>query len=116
MFSFKVDEEISIELLQLHQKKELYELIDANREHLRRWLLWVDKRKLEDDFASIIPIWIGNYAENNGFDAGIRYKGKLVGMIDFTILTGKTVQQVLVNFCQKMPKDKGLSQGQYQHC
>lgn len=28
MFSFKVDEEISIELLQQHNKEELYELIN----------------------------------------------------------------------------------------
>ena len=43
MFAYKADEEISIELLQQHHKEELYDLIDSNREHLRKWLLWVDK-------------------------------------------------------------------------
>jgi ribosomal-protein-serine acetyltransferase len=81
MFSFKVDKEISIELLQLQHKKELFTMIDANREHLRKWLLWVDKRKSPDDFDTVIPIWLQNYADNNGFDAGIRFNGKLVGMI-----------------------------------
>jgi hypothetical protein len=55
MFSYRVDEEISIELLQQHHKEELYNLIDSNREHLRKWLLWVDKRKSADDFEPIIP-------------------------------------------------------------
>lgn len=81
MFSFKVDEKISIELLQLLHKEELFTMIDANREHLRKWLLWVDKRKSPDDFDSIIPIWLKNYADNNGFDAVIRYNGRLVGMV-----------------------------------
>ena len=44
MFSYKVDEQIEIELLQQKDKEELYKLIDENREHLRKWLLWVDKR------------------------------------------------------------------------
>ncbi|KGR82102.1 GNAT family N-acetyltransferase [Lysinibacillus odysseyi] len=81
MFSFKVDEEIEMELLQQHHKEELFELIDRNRQYLRQWLLWVDKRTSAEDFEPIIPIWLNNYADNNGFDAGIRYKGKLVGMI-----------------------------------
>lgn len=81
MFSFKVDEQIKIELLQQQHKEELYKLIDVNRVHLRQWLLWVDKRQSPMDFEPIIPIWITNYANNNGFDAGIRYEGKLVGMI-----------------------------------
>lgn len=81
MFSFKVDDKIKIELLQQQHKEELYDLVDSNRAHLRQWLLWVDKRQSPLDFEPIIPIWITNYANNNGFDAGIRYEGKLVGMI-----------------------------------
>jgi len=81
MFSFKVDEDLVMELLQQHHKEELFLLIDANRDYLRKWLLWVDKRKAAEDFEVIIPMWIKNYADNNGFDAGIRYRGKLVGMV-----------------------------------
>ncbi|MFB6804627.1 hypothetical protein [Peribacillus butanolivorans] len=42
MFSFKVDNQIGIELLQQQHKEELFKLVDNNREHLRKWLLWVD--------------------------------------------------------------------------
>ena len=81
MFTFKVDDNIAIELLQQQHKEELFHLIDKNRVHLRKWLLWVDKRQSSEDFEPIIPKWLINYADNNGFDAGIRYKGKLVGMV-----------------------------------
>lgn len=81
MFSYKVDKDISIEMFQQHHKEEFYSFIDENRSHLRQWLLWVDKRKSPDDMKPVIEGFIQKYAENNGFDAGIRCKGKLVGMI-----------------------------------
>jgi ribosomal-protein-serine acetyltransferase len=81
VFSLRVDDRTSIELLQQHRKEELYSLIDTNRDYLRQWLPWVDKRQSPEDFESIIPMWIKKYADNNGFDAGIRHDGKLVGMI-----------------------------------
>lgn len=81
MFLYKVNEELSLELLQQHHRYELYDLIDTNRDHLRKWLQWVDKRQSPEDFEPIIKAWLQNYGENNGFDAGIRYKGQLVGMV-----------------------------------
>lgn len=108
MFSFKVDEDISIELLQQYNKVELYNLIDSNREHLRKWLLWVDKRKSPDDFESIIPVWIRNYADNNGFDAGIRYKGKLVGMIGLHYIDWKNSTTSIGYFLSEESQGKGI--------
>ncbi|MED1205795.1 GNAT family N-acetyltransferase [Heyndrickxia acidicola] len=81
MFSFKVDEKIEIQLFQQEHKNELFSLIDKNREHLRKWLLWVDKRQSPEGLEPVISAWLTNYANNNGFDGGIRYNGTLVGMI-----------------------------------
>lgn len=108
MFSFRVDDEISIELLQQHNKEELYELIDTNREHLRKWLLWVDKRKSAEDFESIIPIWIRNYADNNGFDAGIRYNGKLVGMVGLHYIDWQNSSTSIGYFLSENAQGKGI--------
>ncbi|MER2059060.1 MAG: GNAT family protein [Niallia sp.] len=108
MFSFKVDEHISIELLQQNNKEELFELIDKNREHLRKWLTWVDKRKTAADFESIIPIWIKNYAENNGFDAGIRYHGKLVGMVGLHYIDWKNSATSIGYFLSEDAEGKGI--------
>lgn len=81
MFTLQVDEEISLQLIQLHHKEELYQLVDSNREHLREWLPWVDSTNDASNYDTIIPAWLTQFAENNGFQAGIRYKGKFVGMI-----------------------------------
>ncbi|NMH70976.1 GNAT family N-acetyltransferase [Bacillus sp. RO3] len=108
MFSFKVDQEISIELFQQHHKEELFEMIDSNRDYLRQWLLWVDKRRSPEDLEPTIPIWIRNYADNNGFDAGIRYHGKLVGMIGLHYIDWKTRSTSIGYLLSEGAQGKGI--------
>ena len=108
MFSFNVDDQIKIEMLQQQHKEELFDLIDNNRDHLRKWLLWVDKRKSAQDFESIIPIWITNYANNNGFDAGIRYNGTLVGMIGLHFIDWKNRETSIGYFLAEQYQGKGI--------
>jgi ribosomal-protein-serine acetyltransferase len=108
VFSYKVDEQIEIELLQQQHKEELFTLIDTNREHLRKWLLWVDKRKSAEDFEPIIPIWITNYANNNGFDAGIRFNGKLVGMIGLHYIDWKNKATSIGYFLSEEAQGNGI--------
>ena len=108
MFAFIVDKEISLELLQLHDKEELFELIDTNREHLRKWLTWVDKRTSPSDFETIIPLWIKNYAENNGFDVGIRYEGQLVGMLGLHYIDWKNGTTSIGYFLSETAQGKGI--------
>ncbi|MFJ8064468.1 GNAT family N-acetyltransferase [Psychrobacillus sp. NPDC096426] len=108
MFSFNVDNQIEIELLQQQHKEELFNLVNTNREHLRKWLLWVDKRKTVEDFEPIIPIWINNYANNNGFDAGIRYNGELVGMIGLHFIDWKNKSTSIGYFLSEKDQGKGI--------
>lgn len=83
MFTFKVDEEIELQLFQLKDCKELYRMIDSNRIHLREWLGWVDDMTSPYQYETIIPVWLKQFADNNGFNTGIRYRGELVGSIGF---------------------------------
>ncbi|MGD6844263.1 GNAT family N-acetyltransferase [Bacillus infantis] len=79
MFTLKVDNDIRLQLFQLHHADELYALVDGNRKHLREWLPWVDSMTSPLQYHSIIPMWLKQFAENNGFNTGIRYKGTLAG-------------------------------------
>lgn len=108
MFSVRVDDQTTIDLLQQHHKEELFALIDANRDHLRRWLLWVDKRQSPEDFEPIIPLWIRNYADNNGFDAGIRCNGELVGMIGLHYIDWRNKITSIGYFVAEEHQGKGI--------
>lgn len=108
MFSFRVDDELKIELIQQQHKEELFRLVDTNREHLRKWLLWVDKRQTAEDFDTIIPQWISKYANNDGFDAGIRYKERLVGMIGLHHIDWQNKATSIGYFLSEEAQGKGI--------
>ena len=81
MFSYKIDNKISLKLLEKNNAEELFELIDSTRSYLKEWLGWLDKMKELEDAQSFINDSRKQFAENNGFQAGIWYKEQLVGII-----------------------------------
>ena len=83
MFTLTVDKDIELKLIQIHDSLKLFQLVEANREHLREWLPWVDNITAPFQYEAIIPLWLQQFAENNGFYAGILFRGELVGSIAF---------------------------------
>jgi ribosomal-protein-serine acetyltransferase len=81
LFTLRVDNEIELQLFQLQHTNELFQLVDSNRYHLRRWLPWVDNMLGPEQYHTIIPMWLKQFADNQGFNLGIRYRGQLVGAI-----------------------------------
>ncbi|WP_027953917.1 GNAT family N-acetyltransferase [Halobacillus kuroshimensis] len=81
MLSINVDEQTNLRLLHSLDKAELFHLVDSSRGHLRRWLPWVDAVENPGHSLEFIESSLQQYAENNGFQAGIIYKGELAGVI-----------------------------------
>ena len=83
MFSLKVNEEVSLKLLQIEDAQELFALVDHSRDYLREWLPWVDNMKEEEDYEPVIEMWLKQFSSHDGFQTGIQYKGELAGMVGF---------------------------------
>lgn len=83
MFTLKIDTYISLKLLEKGDARELFSLVDESRNHLRKWLPWVDKMQREEDYNSVIDMWLKQFSSHDGFQVGILYKGKLVGMVGY---------------------------------
>jgi ribosomal-protein-serine acetyltransferase len=81
MFSYQIDEDLHLRLLQMGYAEQLYFLEDKNRTHLREWLPWVDGTLSPDHIMGFIRSSLEQHANNNGFHAGIFYKGEIVGCI-----------------------------------
>ncbi|MBL4955158.1 GNAT family N-acetyltransferase [Neobacillus sp. YIM B02564] len=81
MFTLKVDHEIELQVLQQHHAMKLFQLIDANRAHLREWLPWVDNVQSPFDIEGLTTLWLNQFAENSAYNLGIIFKGELVGAI-----------------------------------
>ncbi|GGA70055.1 GNAT family N-acetyltransferase [Ornithinibacillus halotolerans] len=83
MFTFEIDEEITLKLLNESDAEEMFQLIDNCREYLREWLGWIDGTKNVYDSKQFIKGCIRLYEERQGLTLGIFFHGKLAGVIGF---------------------------------
>jgi ribosomal-protein-serine acetyltransferase len=80
-FTHKLNDETELGLLETIHSKAVFELVDRNREHLRRWLSWVDETQSESDALATRKKQLHNFAENGSIVAGIWHCGSLAGLI-----------------------------------
>lgn len=83
MLSLRVDDEIELGLLEEQHAQAVFELSDRNREHIREWLPWMDDTRSVEDTLAFIRRSLKQFSENNGFQVGIFYKGKLAGCLGY---------------------------------
>lgn len=81
MFYFKVDDDILLKVLEKSDAPAIYTVLNRNRDYLREWLPWVDGMNCPEDYYPVIAMWRKQFADEDGFQAGIFYKGEIVGMI-----------------------------------
>jgi ribosomal-protein-serine acetyltransferase len=81
MFRYRVSERIELRLLVPADAAELFALTDANREHLRRWLPWLDSVRAPSDSLGFIQATLRQFADHQGFNAGVLHDGAIVGVI-----------------------------------
>jgi ribosomal-protein-serine acetyltransferase len=71
-----------LRLLEESDAQELYDLIDANREHLLPWMAWVPANHSADDVLPFIRLTRRQIADNDGLQTAIvDPKGRIVGMV-----------------------------------
>lgn len=78
-----VDDDTRLCIIEERHAQELYDLVDANRSHLRAWLPWVDDERNVDDSKTFIKGALRQFASNEGFQLGIWYRGQLAGVIGY---------------------------------
>lgn len=83
MFKYIIDEDVELRLLGRENGEEMFKSIDSCREHLRRWLPWVDGTRTLEDTLGFIEMTRRQFASDNGFQAGIWYRGEFAGVIGF---------------------------------
>ncbi|WNR44013.1 GNAT family N-acetyltransferase [Paenibacillus roseipurpureus] len=78
-----IDSDLILRPLQSRDAEELYQLTDSCRAYLREWLPWVDGTQSVEHSSGFIQHCLNQQASNNGFNAGIWFKGELAGCIGF---------------------------------
>src|SRR5580698_2709334 len=81
-FRCRVNEQIGLRLLDVRHATELLGVLDANREHLGRWMpAWGAGVFSAEGVEAMIDGWQRQMAERRAFYFGIWFEGHLCGMI-----------------------------------
>lgn len=83
MFEFVVDNEVVLKSLDTKHADQLCELTNSCRPYLKEWVPWFKGAKSVEDINAFIEMTKAQFASNNGFKAGIWYKGSIAGVIGF---------------------------------
>lgn len=83
MFIHKIDNELSLKLVDLGDAARIFELTDNSRGYLKEWLPWLDYTTELKDTEDFIKAGRGNYAEGKTLNAAILYNGEIVGLGGF---------------------------------
>lgn len=81
MFEHEIDDEIKLRMLEARHADSLFVLVDSNRQHLRRWLPWLDANIAASNTLDFIRATRRQLADDAGFVAGIWYRDELAGVI-----------------------------------
>ncbi len=71
-----------LRLLEETDAEDLYATVDANRDHLARWMPWAAGQTLEGTLA-FIRSTRRQLASNDGFQTAIVEDGRIIGMVGF---------------------------------
>lgn len=82
-FTHKIDEELSLSLVQPSLAEEIYALVDRNREHLSPWMPWVKSTESVEQVHSWIKDSLKSFAEGTGMACAICLQDTIVGVIGY---------------------------------
>lgn len=83
MFRIPVRPDLELRLCAYSHAEPAFELVDSNREYLRRWLPWVDHTWSPADIADWIRRGLEQMQRNEGWQAALWHDGQIAGFIGF---------------------------------
>jgi ribosomal-protein-serine acetyltransferase len=83
MFIHKINDELSLKLIEVRDSERVFELITKSRNYLRKWLPWLDSTKKLEDTIEFIKGCLKGFAENKSLTSVILLKGEIVGVASY---------------------------------
>ncbi len=83
MFVHKMDEDLSLKLIDLRDADSVFELTENSRDYLREWLPWVDSTVKVEDTKAFIQSCVKGFADNKSLTTVILYQAEIVGVAGF---------------------------------
>jgi ribosomal-protein-serine acetyltransferase len=86
MFSYRIDEDAELRLIEPRHAGQLDALIEQNRAHIKEWSAWLKDDRTIENARAFITRNLMQFAENKGFNVAIWYRGEMAGQIGYNYL------------------------------
>jgi len=108
MFSYKIDEETHLSLIESRHAGELHDLIQNSLEHIKEWSAWLKDGHSIEDTNDFINRNLQQFAANEGFGMAIWHKGEMAGQIEYNYLDRENLKTEVGYWLGKSFQGKGL--------
>ena len=79
-FALRLDDELALRLTERHHALELYRLVAADRDHLRRWIPWTATATPEW-VAELVADELARFGSGQGWRAELCFRGRPIGLM-----------------------------------
>ena len=86
MFVRKIEDELSLALIQPSFAKDYFEIVSRQKEYLGQWLPWVTNADNEEFFLHFIKQSLHDYSDGKSLTCSIIYQNQVVGNISFNYI------------------------------
>lgn len=83
MFIHKINDDLSLKLIEFRDSEKVFELTNKSRSYLREWLPWLDSTTKLEDTIEFIKGCLKGFAENKSLNSVILSKGEIVGVASY---------------------------------
>ena len=108
MFSYKIDNDTELRLIEPRHAEALNDLIEQNFDHIKEWSAWLKDDRSIDNSRLFIKHNLKRFAENEGYGIGIWYKNELAGQIEYNYLDWNNRKTELGFWLGKSFQGKGV--------
>ena len=86
MFITKINDELSLKLIELKDAERVFKLTNKSRTYLREWLPWLDTTTKLEDTMEFIKSCLTGSAENKSLNTVILFRGEIVGVAGYNTI------------------------------
>ncbi|WP_312751700.1 GNAT family N-acetyltransferase [Psychrobacter sanguinis] len=108
MFTRKIDDDLSLALVQPSIAKDYLQIVTEQREELSTFLTWPAKAHDEDFFIEYIRSVLHAYAEGEALICAIVYQGKIIGSIGLNAINHDLKKANLGYWLSKHYRGQGI--------
>ena len=81
VFSYRLNDDTELRLLEPRYAQEIFDLIDTNRSHLQNWLDWVERTHSVDDTKAYCSLALEQCSQGKSLVVGIWHHSRFAGIV-----------------------------------